>query len=144
MGHVMLSELLQQQPAFVQWDNEASVADLQGVAAPVSLRQLLGGAGEPIVRGGITFYPCSPSLLLIDDLLEVLTGLSSDTKRFARLARALTYILQIQDEDFDHPVRRQATHEEVGNAFTMHDIGLVNALLLEYAGISQGESAEGN
>ena len=140
MSHVSLQEQLREHGEFAQWADEVSATPNQPeqTEMPVTLRALLGGVGEPIERKGLVFYPESPTLLELDDLLETMQ--SGDAKPFARAVKALTYILQVTDGD----KRRRATFEEIGTAFSSTDRGLVLQLIRHYSGLSQTGDAEGN
>ena len=142
--HVLLSERRQQnEGAFTElealFEKEVAASATPGL----SLHQILGGPGEPITRNGITFYPVSPNLLVLDDLMESLSKMGAAGKRFRSIAEAMTFILHVDDPGSPNG-RRLATLNEVGTSFGMADMELLVEILKEYAGITERETPEGN
>lgn len=142
--HISLDEKLSQFPEFTEWLEDAGGSEAPPSAVVnTSLRTLLGGPGEPITRKGVTFYPTSPGLLELDDLMDVMT---SADKPFRRMAQGLTFILEIRTGQIvdGEEVSRKATVEEIGKAFGGADAGLITDLLGHYSGLRLLETSEGN
>ena len=98
--------------------------------------ELAGLDGRPIIREGRNFYPCSPKIGQIDNMVAMLEQMRADgVKQGAAVIGLATFYLRVEDGQVPGG-RRLATKEEIGDAFDLDDLGLLRFLAQKYLRIS--------